>query len=423
MNIIHVCDSFLPNFDGVIVSMLGFSEHQVQKGHKVMILAPKYSKKNTTLKKIKVVRFNSLPIPSYEDYRIVLPNIKQLTDTIKNFNPDIIHIHTLPGLLSISSIVIAKRSKIPVVATYHTSFPDILVYISPNKLLKIENLVETLNNKLEGNEQINRLISNFELGIKKLKIKLKKPIKKANKRRDKFSRKAVWMLTKQIYSPVDLIIAPSNKIKKELDKYKLKVENKVISNGLDLKMFKKKSRYNKFPKFLHVGRLDFAKKIQYVIQAMELLIKKYPDASLTLVGDGPAKEELENLVKELKLDNHITFLGFVNREKLPPIYRRHDVFLTASEMETQGIVLIEALASGLPVIGARVLAIPEVVHNNKTGYLVPKRNPVKMAERMIEFIENPKLIKEYGKNARKEAEKHDINNVVDMLEKTYEELI
>ena len=104
------------------------------------------------------------------------------------------------------------------------------------------------------------------------------------------------------------------------------------------------------------------------------------------------------------------------------IYRKHDVFVTASEMETQGLVLIEAMASGLPVIGVNVLAIPDVVHEGKTGFLVKKRDCKEMAKKMILLLENPKLVETLGKNARKEAEKHEINISLKKLEITYKKM-
>ena len=144
---------------------------------------------------------------------------------------------------------------------------------------------------------------------------------------------------------------------------------------------------------------------------------------MTIVGDGPAKLDLEKLTTNLGLNKNIKFTGFVDRSILSNIYRKHEVFVTASEIETQGLVLLEALACGLPIIGVNVLAIPDVVHNNKTGWLVDRADYKQIAIKMIELIEKPEVIKKMCLLARKEAEGHDISKVVDMLEKNYQKLI
>jgi glycosyltransferase involved in cell wall biosynthesis len=265
-----------------------------------------------------------------------------------------------------------------------------------------------------------QLLETFEEKLMGLETKFKTPIEKIQKKQGELSRKSVWELSKKVFDQADLIIAPSFTIEKELKKYEIKNPVIRISNGLELGMFKKKKQYRKkIRKFLHLGRIGFEKKIDIVIKAMSIVVIKYPDVKLSIVGNGPAMESLKLLVGKLNLDNNIEFLGFIPRKKICSIYRKHDVFVTASEMETQGLVLLEAMACGLPVIGVKVLAIPDVVQNNITGYCVKKRDFTAMANTMIKFIENPHLIKKMGGNARKEAEKHDINKVMDKMEKCY----
>ena len=422
MRILHVSDSFLPHMDGVIVSILEATKYQYEKGHKVMILVPKFKENNkVNLKGIKVHRFYSLPLPSYKWYRITLPHIPKLRKMIKTFNPDVMHIHSLPGVLALLALSIAKKERIPVVSTYHASFPDVLVYISPIRLLQLDKLFEKITSK---SDNIPIILDNFEKNLTKIRNRFKKPIKIIEEKKDEFSRKNVWRLTKRAFGPSDVIIAPSKPIYRELKKYMIENKIKQISNGIDLSLFKKKNKYTRdFPKFLHVGRIGHEKKVEIVIKAISVAKESYPDITLTIVGHGPALNAMKELAKKFDVKKNVIFLGFKKREKLPEIYRKHDVFVTASEMETQGIVLIEAMASGLPVIGVNVLAIPEVVHNEKTGYLVRRGSSRQIANRMIEFIENPKTVETFGKNARKEAEKHDLKRVLYKLEGTYKSVI
>ncbi len=414
MRILHVCDSFLPHMDGVIVSILNTSKFQYEHGHKVTIFAPKY-KKNPNIENIKVHRFFSLPAPSYEGYRIALPNIIYLSKKIKKFKPDIVHLHGLPGLLSLFSMYIARKEKIKVVATYHTSFPDVLVYLTPSKLFKIDKLL----NKSKVAEKFASTFENFSKGIIKYK-----PIKKIIKKNDELSRKNVWLITKRLFDQPDVVIAPSNKIDKELRKNKVGKKIEIVSNGTDLNMFSKKETYgSKEVKFLHVGRLGFEKKIDILLNSVAEVKKTYPNITLTIVGDGPARDYLENRVYYLSIEKNVKFLGFKERTKLPELYKQFEVFVTASVMETQGIVLIEAMASGLPIIGVNVLAIPDIVKNETNGFLAKKDNSKEIAGYMIKFIENPSLIKKYGENSRKIALEHDVNITNQKLISVYKSIL
>jgi glycosyltransferase involved in cell wall biosynthesis len=116
-------------------------------------------------------------------------------------------------------------------------------------------------------------------------------------------------------------------------------------------------------------------------------------------------------------------VGFVSRAIIKKTLKRHDFFVTASTMETQGLVLLEAMAAGLPVIGVDALAVPELVHNEVNGYLVEPRNPEQMAEAMLKLTESAKRNKEFGEKSLEMAEVHDLPNCAAKLERVYEDLI
>lgn len=416
-----VTDTYLPKIDGVVVSLCNATKYLSKKGHKIGILAPIMDEnyKDKRQKNVKIYRFPAFSFPPYPEVRVSLPSIKKIVDIIKKFKPDIIHTHS-PGTLGIAALVAAKIQNVPVISTYHTHIPDVLVYLSPIKLLKLDKTLEKMSGKPS---LMKKPISTpkIQKQLRKLKDRLK--IGLAKKKKESFSKRTVWAITNRYYNRVDLILAPSNIIKKEMLKHKIKADVKVISNGLHVNKFKKKTKYNPFPKFLHLGRISFEKKVDVVIKAMALVVKKYPEASLTIVGDGPAMPSLKELVNKVYLSKNVKFLGFVPREKISKIYRKHDVFVTASEMETQGLVLLESMSCGLPVVGVDVLAIPDVVHDNITGFCVKSGSVKRIANKMIKFIEEPNLAKKLGKNAREEAENHDIKKVVKQLEDTYKSVI
>ncbi|MFH2019777.1 MAG: glycosyltransferase, partial [archaeon] len=298
---------------------------------------------------------------------------------------------------------------------------DVLVYLSPIKWFKLDRIIGNINNKMNDKVLIHKVITSIKDNLKKINKKLVD--RKVKIRASDLSRKLIWKLTNSLFDKSDLIISPSNSITRELIKYKTKPRVVTISNGIETKKFRCKTNYNNtIRKFLHVGRIGFEKKIDVVIISLSHVIKKYPDICLTIVGDGPAILNLKMIVAQKKLGKNIIFKGFVNRDDLPEIYRQHDVFITASEMETQGLVIIEAMASGLPVIGVNVLAIPDVVHHNITGYLALKGDARDIAKYMQKFVVDAPSVKKMGKNARKEAEKHDIDHCMKKLERTYLEV-
>jgi glycosyltransferase involved in cell wall biosynthesis len=420
MRILHVTDTFYPKIDGIAFSILNTLRFQGEKNHNITILAPRYPalKEEISIPNTKIYRFRSFSIPTYKDVRIPLPDIRKIYSVFNTFQPHVVHVHTF-GPICILSMFIAKRNKIPIVSTYHTYIPDFLMYASPQKLLHFERLVKYLERGGINKEKIVVALAEIKSNLDTIREKLH--IKKHKKKKEGFQLKTVWAMTKLLYNFSDVVISPSESIKKELKKHEIK-NVKVVSNGIELNLFPEKKEYNLFPRFVHIGRLGYEKKICVLIDAMAEVIKAYPDCSLDIIGDGPAKADLEAQVKKLNLEKNIKFFGYIERRKLPEIYRRHDIFVTASEMETQGLVLLEAMSCGLPVIGVNALAIPDVVHDQKTGYLVKKMDSKAMAEKMSYLIEHPELVKKMGKNARKEAEKHNLQRCLERLEKTYSSL-
>lgn len=377
MNIAIFSDTFYPSINGITITLLNFIQLLAEKGHKIKLYVPNYG--NIELKyfheNISIERHISFKLIGYPEFRLAMPVPQKVRKSIKRFKPDIIHIHT-PGTLGIIGIKFAERYKIPLIGTYHTYLPNFLICISPNK-------------------------------------KIDKFDKKY------LSKKIVWKLSNRLYDKCDLVIVPSESMKEEIKKNGLKTEVIFLSNGLNLDNFPSKEKYDGKVKLLHVGRMSYEKSVDVIIKSVGILSKEFPDISLSLVGEGPALKSLKLLAKELELEKNIHFFGFVEHSKLSSIYKEHDIFITASTIETQGIVILEAMASGLPIIGVNKLAIPDCVKNNVNGYTTKPFDEKEMAEKIKILYLDSKLREDFGRQSAELVKEHDIKNVIEKLESLY----
>jgi len=377
MNIAYFSDTFYPRIDGVVVTLLNFIQLLAENGHKIKLYVPNYKNiiEREFHENISIERYTSFKLIGYPDFRVAIPVLLKVERSIQIFKPEIIHFHT-PGPLGLMGINCAKQYKIPLIGTYHTSLTDSLVCISLNK-----------------------------------------KVDKSNKK--DLPKKIVWKLSNYYYNKCDLVTAPSESMRKELKKNGLKAKVVFLSNGLALDAFSLKEKYSKKAKLLHVGRISFEKNIDVIIKSVFILRKEFHDIILDIVGDGPALKSLKLMTQKLELEKNIRFLGRKEHIKLNKIYKEHDIFITASTMETQGVVILEAMASGLPIIGVKKLAIPDLVKNNVNGYVTKPFDEQEMSEKIRILYKDSKLREDFGKNSTELVKEHDVKNVIEKLEKIY----
>ena len=163
---------------------------------------------------------------------------------------------------------------------------------------------------------------------------------------------------------------------------------------------------------LSVGRLIEMKGREYAIKAMAEIIRKFPNVSYKIVGDGPLRESLQQMINDLNVADAIHLLGWVSSEQLDTLYKASHIFLHPSvkssdgNMEGQGVVLLEAQAHGLPVVATNHNAFPETVLDRVSGFLVPERDIDALAERLEYLITNPQTWSQIGKSGRQHVEQH-----------------
>jgi glycosyltransferase involved in cell wall biosynthesis len=313
-----------------------------------------------------------------------LPTIIPLINKIRNFNPEVIHVHTEFGI-GIEGLLISKILNKPLVGTFHTFFAE------------------------------EEYIKNFGLPANKI------------------TKKLVWSYSINFYNQCKVVISPSKIVQEELIKMGLNKNPVILSNGIELPLIKtrgeivkirEKYNVNNGINFIYIGRISREKSIDVIILAFNKIVKKHIKTNLILIGDGPEKNKLISLVKKLKMQNKVIFTGFIDRNKLisENLVLLGDVFITASKTENQPVSILEAISFGLPVIGVNMKGIPELVENNKNGFLFKEDDIKEITRHMENLLMNKKLRDRMSKGSLKIVKNHLIKNSVKKLEKIYSNL-
>lgn len=363
MKICILSRDFYPNIGGIASHVYEISKEFVKQGNNVHIITFKnkiFDNKYEELEGIKV-------------HRIYLPNIRIIGRILYSFFEFI-------KLLSL-----IKYENINIIHS-HTTIPDDIVTIFIKNRCKI----------------ITEHSSRFLLHIE-------------NNRRIK--------LYKTILNHADYITGPSKQLTDVFIKLGIN-KNKIlfISNGVDINKFNPfikgddiKHKYN-IP-FNHTiilcpTRLAPVKGTIYLIKSIPIVLTYYKNIKILIVGDGEELIKLKKLVNKLKLSENIIFTRNIDNIEMPKYYAISDIVVLPSLREATSIAGLEAMASGKALIGTKVGGIPYIIENNNTGLLIPPRNPKKIAEAIIELINNHEKRYRMGINARKRVEKYFSWNII-----------
>jgi glycosyltransferase involved in cell wall biosynthesis len=222
---------------------------------------------------------------------------------------------------------------------------------------------------------------------------------------------SVFLLCPFIVNNSDIITVNSTFMKRQLESivpdsgHKIRILPMGINPAKyqDVTLSEKKDRERAGHIILSVARLIDLKGIVYLIEAMPDVISQYPDTTLIIIGDGPEQDSLKKRAMDLGIETKVKFLGIINPDDLPPYYHSADVFVLpsinkAGSTEALGVVLLEAMASGCPVIGSNVGGIPDIITDGENGFLVPEKNPELIADRIIQILSDPELQEKFRKN-------------------------
>jgi glycosyltransferase involved in cell wall biosynthesis len=224
------------------------------------------------------------------------------------------------------------------------------------------------------------------------------------------------------------VLAISQSVKRSLHRYEFIPERRifVLPNSIDLNEFSS-IRQNKALSLQKtiilgsVGRIEKSKGLNYLLLAIVKILKRYPNTKLEIVGDGSALEDLKALSKKLKISNSVKFFGKLANPI--PAYSRMSIFILPSILEGFGIVLLEAMAAGIPVIASNVDGIKEVVVDGESGILVPPKNSDAIADAVFKIIEQPQLASNLVEEGLLRAKLFDVNSHLKNLENFYYSLL
>jgi glycosyltransferase involved in cell wall biosynthesis len=383
MNICIVSDLFDSSYGGVPVVINRFIDRFIERGHRVTIVTSKCRNKNLTEERenLTVYRFPSFTLPKSEgEYALSFPNFHKIRQIYEREAVDVLHCH-VPSLLSLACVLEARKKNVPSVATNHL-------------------LSETFSRNLFFDSA---RFNNF-----------------------------FYKLVNSFYNLVDLVLCPSIYGLRTLRKYGLSTKALVVSNGIELSKFNPNLDHEQFDtefglrdedkKILYVGRLMEEKGLDVLLNAYGIVNAKIPNTNLIIVGKGHLRGNLEDLANKLSLKN-VVFTGFVSDSLLKQAYSSSDLFVLPSYAEIQPLVLLEALAMGLPAIGTKVGGVPEMIVDGRNGYLLQPGDHEGLAEKIMTILNNDALREEFANNSLQIARSHDIEKSADKLERLYSRLM
>jgi glycosyltransferase involved in cell wall biosynthesis len=350
MRIALFTETFLPKIDGIVTRLSHTVDHLQRMGHQVLVFSPEGG-----LREYKGARIHGVkgfPLPMYPELKLAIPR-PSVRRSLERFQPDLIHVVN-PACLGVGGIYYAKILDIPLIASYHTHIPKYLDHYGFGRLESV-----------------------------------------------------IWELLKLAHNQAAVNLCTSTAMQLELTNHEIE-RVKVWQRGVDTELFRPElvsqemrshltQGHPEAPLLLYVGRLSAEKEIDRIKPVLQAI----PGARLALVGDGPHRQELEALFA----DTPTHFVGYLRGEALGAAFASADAFIFPSRTETLGLVLLEAMAAGCPVIAANAGGIPDIVTNGVNGYLFDPmdENGAIAATQML--LANPATRESLKLNARTEAER------------------
>ena len=369
MRIAFFTETFLPKVDGIVTRLTKTVEHLVASGDEVLIVCPEGAPEQYM--GARVLGVPAMPLPLYPELKLALPR-PAVSEALDRFRPDLVHVVN-PAVLGLGGIWLAKSKQIPLVASYHTHLPKYLEHYGMGML---------------------------------------EPL--------------LWELLKAAHNQARLNLCTSTAMVQELSDKGIQ-HTALWQRGVDTDLFRPSLRSDTLRRkllgghsdsgrlLLYIGRLSAEKQIERIRPVLDHL----EDSRLALVGDGPHRQQLEKVFE----GTATTFVGYLAGEELAGAYASADAFLFPSSTETLGLVLLEAMAAGCPVVGANRGGIPDIVSDGLNGCLYEPDEPGSLGAAVRRLLGNSEEREALRQAARQEAEAWGWAGATDQLRLYYSELL
>jgi glycosyltransferase involved in cell wall biosynthesis len=354
MKICLMTNTYLPHVGGVARSVSTFAAEYLRLGHEVLVVAPRLPGRMSRKAEAIVERVAAIQNFNGSDFSVRLPLAATLSSRLDEFDADIVHAHH-PFLLGDTALRFARNRNVPVVFTHHTKYEDYVHYL---------------------------------------------PFKSPALRR------AARELPTAYANLCDGVIAPSESIARMIKRRGVEVPVAIVPTGIDTEAFARgdgaraRQRFKVPPKAFvvgHVGRLAPEKNLPYLAEAVAAFLKQNRHAWFLVVGGGPSEDKLREVAKKHGVESRLVLAGSQTGQNLHDAYKAMDVFAFSSRSETQGLVVAEAMAAGVPVIALKASGVREVVVSDKNGWLLPPASrPAEFAARLQRLAASPRQRRQFS---------------------------
>ncbi|MDR1997659.1 MAG: glycosyltransferase family 4 protein [Candidatus Margulisbacteria bacterium] len=371
-------DTYTPQINGVVTSINSFRQELEKLGHEVFIFAPRLA---GSVERENVFYFKSVKYPPLPEHQLAY-SLSGHFKIFKDLRLDIIHSHT-PFSLGILALFLAKQYRIPLVHTYHTLFAEYVHYV-PTAIGK-------------------------KIGV--------------------------WLSTnasRTYCHNCELTIVPSEAMRQELQKYGVANEIDVIPTGVsdhfrdsgDPREIRRKYRVSPDTDIIaYAGRLAREKNIEFLLHMHKEILKVRENILLAVIGDGPHRPQIEKLAAELGLRDKVLFTGYVaDKAELSGWYKAARAFVFASLTETQGLVILEAMSVGTPVVAIDAMGITDIIHDN-TGGFASRADVSEFSLKLMQLLSDQTLWRQKSQEASCLAQKMNMLNMTSRLLANYQRLI
>ncbi|MEB3256407.1 MAG: glycosyltransferase family 1 protein [Synechococcaceae cyanobacterium] len=369
MKIAFFTETFLPKVDGIVTRLTKTIQHLVSAGDEVLVFCPEGAPESWM--GARIVGVPAMPLPLYPELKLALPR-PAVSEALERFGPDLVHVVN-PAVLGLGGIWLAKTRQLPLVASYHTHLPKYLEHYGMGML---------------------------------------EPL--------------LWELLKAAHNQAQLNLCTSTAMVGELSEKGIQ-HTALWQRGVDTELFRPALANPAMRARLHGGHADTGNLLLYIgrlsaekqIERIRPVLQAMPQARLALVGDGPHRQQLERVFE----GTPTTFVGYLAGEELAAAYASGDAFLFPSSTETLGLVLLEAMAAGCPVVGAARGGIPDIVTDGVNGCLYNPDDPDSLTAAVQRLLGDPAQRRALRLAARQEAERWGWAGATEQLRGYYRQVL